>query len=375
MMYRFFTGTLPLFLAISWLVFLPTESRAGGKVEIDDTRWVSIGAGLRTSFNAVQDDSLDGKNRSKEFQLDSVRLYVNAQIHPYIKLEYNTERNSLGDVDVLDALVKLEFNDLLNIWAGRFLPPSDRSNLDGPYYLNTWDFPFVQQYPAIFAGRDNGAAVWGQIGGGKFKYQVGAFEGTGDVIDPGPDGILGTPDDIPGPNGADNLLYAGRLVLNLWDPEPGYYNSSTYYGAKNILALGAAAMVQHNAVGDLANPGDFTGWNIDALAEKKLGGSGVVSLEGAYYSYDRDKAAPDSDGYFVLGSYLLPQKIGVGQFQPMVRYQSLDTDQVGVQIRQEYGLNYIIDGHNARISAVFGIEDPAAGDPFNLFRIGLQVQL
>ena len=360
--------------ALVCMLLTSAQAEAGGTIKIDDRHSVSIGVGLRTSINSVEDAAPSGEDRSKDFQLDSVRLYVNGQLHKNIFFEYNTERDAAGNAHVLDALVKLEFNDLFNIWAGRMLPPSDRSNLDGPYYLNAWDFPFVQEYPAIFAGRDDGAALWGQIGGGKFKYQVGAFEGTGEV-DPGPDGILGTGDDLVGPNGDDNLLYAGRLVLNLWQPEPGYYNSSAYYGAKDVLAIGAAGMAQHNALGAAAIPGDFMGWNLDALLEKKLGAAGVVNLEGAYYDYDRDNVSPDSKGYFVLGSFLLGNKTGIGKLQPAVRYQSLDTDGVGIHKRLDLGLNYIIDGHNARVSLLYGIDDPAAGDASNLVRIGLQLQI
>lgn len=72
--------------------------------------------------------------------------------------EFNTEKDADDDIRVLDGIAKFQFNDLVNIRAGRLLPPSDRSNLSGPYYLNAVDYPFVQNYPAIFAGRDNGAA-------------------------------------------------------------------------------------------------------------------------------------------------------------------------------------------------------------------------
>src|SRR5690349_24201303 len=36
------------------------------------------------------------------------------------------------------AVAQFSFSDKFNIWAGRFLPPSDRANLYGPYYSNHW---------------------------------------------------------------------------------------------------------------------------------------------------------------------------------------------------------------------------------------------
>ncbi|HZR46174.1 MAG TPA: porin, partial [Candidatus Manganitrophaceae bacterium] len=238
-------------------------AHAGGTIKIDDTRSLSIGMGLRTSFDMIKDEAPDGKSRSKDFKLDDARLYISGQLHELISFEFNTETQTTSDpaatesIRVLDAVLKFGFNDYFNIWVGRFLPPSDRSNLSGPFYLNSWNFPMVQRYPAIFAGRDDGAAIWGQIGKGFFKYQVGAFQGEGAVP--------------TGPNQKEDLLYTGRLTLNLWDPEPGYYNSSTYYGAMNVLALGLVAMTQKNAVGTAAAPGNFTGWSADLLVERNLG--------------------------------------------------------------------------------------------------------
>ena len=335
---------------------------AAGTIKIDDTRSISVGAGLRTSFNSVEDGAPSGSDRSKDFEVDSVRLFVTGQIFKDVALVFNTERQADDTARVLDAIAQFSFSEGFNVWLGRFLPPSDRSNLSGPYYLATWDFPFVQNYPAIFAGRDDGVAVWGQTGGGKFKYQVGAFEGRN-----GPTTS----------NQSDDLLYAGRLVFNFWDPEPGYYNDSTYYGAKEILALGLTLQTQSDGAGTAANPGDFTGWSVDALMEKKLGND-VLSLEGALYNYDTDDVVDavlfDGDGYFAQVSYLLGKPVGRGKLQPHVRYQMLDLDNGSERKRYDIGLNYILSGHNARISFIFANDDDGAND-INIFRVGVQLQI
>ena len=105
---------------------------------------------------------------------------------------------------------------------------------------------------------------------------------------------------------------------------------------------------------------------------------GVLTAEGAYYDYDRDDAAADSDGFFALLSFLFPQQVGIGQLQPMVRYQSLDIDSVSETDQIDLGLNYIIDGHNARISLVYAdmSTDFDAGGSLdtNMIKIGLQIQ-
>ena len=351
-------------LPIVSLLAFQAPAHAGPVIKIDDTKWLSVEAGLRTSFSSVEEGAPNGNDRSADFAVDSIQLYLNGQIHQDIKFTFNTARNDSTDaVRVLDAIARFEFSDTFNVWAGRFLPPSDRSNLSGPYHLNIWAFPFVQNYPAFFAGRDNGAAVWGQTGGGQFKYQVGVFNGR-----------------EGGSNVSDSLLYAGRLTYNFWDPEPGYYNSSAYFGAKDILAVGAVAMQQKDGAGDATTKDDFKGWSLDTLVEKKLANDGVVSLEGAYYNYDLNKVTDvslvDGKSYFVLAGYLFPQKVGIGKLQPHVRYQSFDpTGPSNTHNRTEAGLNYIIDGHNARASLTYANDDSGTPGSSKIDSIVIGIQL
>jgi len=368
----------------------PSVAHAGGTIKIDDVRYVNVGMGLRTSFDMFQYGAPNGSSWSKDFTVDNLRLYLSGGLLESVSFEFNTEYQrvpQLGSapderIRLLDGVLKFWFNDYFNIWAGRFLPPSDRSNLDGPFYLNAWDFPFVQKYPAAFDGRDDGAAIFGQIKGGLFKYQFGAFEGLGHCPPFTP---------CSTPNQKDSLLYAGRLTLNLWDPEPGYYNSSTYYGAKNVLAVGLAGMHQSDGAGTSStNFADFNGWNLDFLMEQNLGSAGVPTLEGAYYHYDRggvDPAVagdgPEGSGFFVLGSYLLPWKIGTdkfrGQLQPMARFQKYENGGqfIGEHKRLDFALSYIMNGHNARITANYSLDNPesGAGRRANIFKLGLQFQI
>ena len=140
-----------------------------------------------------------------------VRPYINGQVAPWLKFSGNLDLNNGdgGRIHVLDAVAQFEPTDLFNVWMGRFLPPSDRANLSGPFYQNAWNYPTtVNGYPSIYAGRADGAAIWGQVNKGQFKYQAGVF-----TVDPA----------VP----IGQAIYALRMVYNFLDPEPGYYNSST----------------------------------------------------------------------------------------------------------------------------------------------------
>ncbi|MDE1146000.1 MAG: porin [Azospirillaceae bacterium] len=375
---RLRTGLLTTAIA---LPALSGVAHAGETIS-DGDKSITIGLGLRASFTSTEDGAPDGKSRSADFNLDSVRLYISGQLTPTIKATFNTERDGDGDIKVLDGYAQFEPADGINVWAGRMLPPSDRANLDGPYFLNTWNYPgTVSQYPSKFDGRDDGATVWGKLFDKKLVYSVGAFEGHNRISGAS--------------NQSDNLLYAGRVAYNFLDPEPdpAYYTSSTYYGAVDVLTLAFAGQYQADGVGTIGRHGDYAAWNVDGLFEKKLEGIGVVTLEGAYYQYDTGGVAdvPTSFGgagstanvggltqgtaYLIGGAFLLPAKIGWGQFQPVARYQHFDADLTGISTSQtDLGLNYIIDGHNARISADYVMTSTTGKPDGNSVVLGVQLQ-
>ncbi|MHB1677406.1 MAG: hypothetical protein ACYCSS_07695 [Sulfuriferula sp.] len=365
------------------------NAEAGQTFDMGNDQSLTLGLGLRTSYTNLQDGAPNGVSNSNTFALNDSRLYINGQFNNIVKGTLNTERNAAGDIVLMDGIGQLEFTKDFNVWMGRELPPSDRSNLDGPFYINVWQFPFVSQYPNVAIGRDDGLLAWGKPLGGKIVYTVGAFDGHNVVAG--------------GSDASGNLLYAGRLAINFLDPEPApaYYNASTYYGAKNILTLGLVYQYEKDGVGSSpTNTGDYSSWNTDLLFEEKVAGDGVVTVEGAYYHYglgtaDCNSGEPGSGvcattgpnvgglvagkAYLATLEYLFPEVIGMGKFQPYVRYQNFERDLSHTTDKQtDLGLNYVINGHNALISAVYSkLSDnrlvPTLANR-NQFIVGLQYQ-
>jgi hypothetical protein len=357
---------------------------AGITESFGEDKSVSLGLGLRGSFTSTENGAPNGKSRSTDFNLDSVRIYMGASLTKSIKATFNTERDGDGHIRLLDGFARFEPMDEFNIWAGRLLPPSDRANLDGPYYLNAWSYPgVVSQYPARFAGRDDGVTVWGKLAEKHLVYAVGAFLGHNRLAGAS--------------NQGDNILYAGRVTYNFLDPEddPGYFTSSTYYGSADILAVGVAGMYQKHGVGTAAKPGDYKSFNVDLLAEHKLGDDiGTATLEGAYYHYGTGGAIDvspsfggagstanvggiaDGDAYLIGVAYLLPGKVGWGKFQPYARYQKFLNDTSGGYAREyDAGVNYVIDGHNARISLDYAsMKGTGSTGSTDRFIVGVQLQ-
>ncbi len=96
------------------------------------------------SFSVTDYDLFDGdeigSDSTSDFALNSARLYISGKATDNIGFMFNTKYNS-GDetIRVIDAAAQFSFaGGKHNIWVGRFLPPSDRANLYGPYYASNW---------------------------------------------------------------------------------------------------------------------------------------------------------------------------------------------------------------------------------------------
>jgi len=64
--------------ALATAVLVASQAHAGATVNIGPDQSVSVGFGLRTSFTSAEDAAPDGKSRSEDFSLDSIRLYKGA---------------------------------------------------------------------------------------------------------------------------------------------------------------------------------------------------------------------------------------------------------------------------------------------------------
>jgi len=255
---------------------------------------LTVGAGIQASYEhtepAVGDDV-------DQFALDHLRLYLSGDITKNISAMVNTDYSSITNtMEVLDAVGEFHTSPMFNVWFGRFLPPSDRDDFTGPFYANLWAMYHdgVQDgYPSVYQGRDNGIAYWGDFKAGiaKIKVSVGAFDG----------GSIGT--------GSTDVLAAGRIQIDFWDPEGGYYLNSTYYGDKNLLAIAGATQEQNGK----------TATTVDFLMERKVLNGGAFTIESEYSDYNRlggyNSNYLKSQGGYGLVSFLVPKQIGIGKFE------------------------------------------------------------
>ncbi len=380
-----------------------SEAYAGAKITIDDTKWISLGMGARGSYSTVEDMAPNGSDWSHDFNLDNARIYLNGQIHEYVKFEVNTEcvfcgNSGLEEFVVLDAVMKIEINPYFNIWGGRVLVPAERQEMNGPFYSSTYDAfktPFFPADASVEFGdggagvynRDNGVNIWGAAGPeGAFQYVAGIFSGQ-----------------RAGPNQGDKPLIAARFAYNFLNVEknPGYYTSGTYYGGLgDIFTVAVAIQHQKDGSGSATNSDHFFGVSADVLFEKVLGRAGVFTFNGEFKHFDVAHYIDpglvadtvnlfDGESFSVAGLYLLPNKMGIGQLQPYVRFTGIYPNDSSNRDEVETGVNYIIDGHNARISLFYqygdiatkGLAGPnayaptAAGKNVSAIKLAMQIQI
>ncbi len=320
-----------------------------------------------------------------------------------------------SNIGLLDAIGKFEFTPRVNLWVGRLLVPVERGELNGPFYMAVYDgfkTPFNSaDFTETFSkggggvfGRDNGAVFWGELnpGGKQLQYSFGVFTG---LQSGGAGSVAGCTAATCGPNQSGNLLYAGRLTFNFLNPEknPGYYTSGTYYGkAGDILALAVGMTHQNKGAGSFAASSDFTAFTSDLLFEKPLANDmGVITVNAEFKQYfaNYNKAVAFGgagatangcfcmfDGHSYTGYilYLIPKEIGIGKFQPYARYTWIQPTGSTNRRETEFGTNYVISGHNARLALFWQYGDLAtkginyapgvAGNDVHAIKAALQFQ-
>jgi len=366
--------------AVSAALLLPAMSaQAGGTISFGEDKSVSVGFGMRGGYSSVEDAAANG-SRSNDFTLDSARLYLSGSFNKYIKGMLNTEKSNGESWEIIDANVQLQMTPEIAIWAGRFLSPSDRANMAGPYYSmggGYWsNIASRYGWNGGIIGRDEGVAIVGSAMDNKIGYSFGAFEGQNIFRFSGVGAQSQSSAAAKTLNADDKLMYAGRLQVDFWDAEPGYYGTGNYFGAADILAIGIAGRQKSDGAISLTKAGDYSSYSVDFLLEKKDVGPGTASLEAAYYDYDTDDVFLSEQGkaYSAGAAYLFNEAVGWGKFMPFVRYQTFQPD-TNIDVKKyEVGTNYVIAPYNALITAVYSDTKTDGASNVNAINVSMQFQ-
>ena len=144
--------------------------------------------------------------------------------------------------------------------------------------------------------------------------------------------------------------------VDFWDPEDGYYLNGTYYGDKNLLAIGAAGQVQGERQVGLQRrlPAREARSAKAAPSRSKPSGRSTTGSAATTRGTAPTTAATSS------ARYLFPKTVGIGKFEVLGKFAQarfregltpLDADYD--QKTTELNLNYVIKQFNARVMMFF----------------------
>jgi hypothetical protein len=274
----------------------------------------------------------------------------------YVQVEAgNEDKRGEADKSIFyrDAYLTADFTDGVRLIAGRFKNTFSRENLEAcmePLTIDRSELIAYTPFGVQGGTRDTGAAVWGNLAGGKMQYRVMVGDGRqGDEV------------------AKKKPRVTGRVHLSLFDPETDYGYLATYLGTRKVLTIGAAydyqADVAYGNFPERTDLRDYKAWTADVYMEYPTS-AGTFTLTGAYFDYSTGNAINESPdprlpvtselkAYYVKGAYLLPQKVGWGRLQPYFRYEKSDYAVEGGLYDQEWrgaGVNYYLNGQNLRLS-------------------------
>ena len=378
-----------------FLLAVPAGSWAGMKMKISDDTQIDLGFRVQAQYIATNDNS-GGDGESEEyFNVRRARFRLGGSVTQYAKFFLQTDLGSGSggsgrDVRMIDAFVNFHYGKVANFIMGMNMAPASRQITTSSGGLMAIDRPNITNYNL----------TWGL--NGKVGFNTGPNFAQGDLT-LGNDvavrdmGItffnstdfsdtfhgkfyLGVYDGLD--NTKDSPRVTARAQLNFFDPEPGYYNLSTYLGKKKTVGIGASYDYQKNFAKDSSKGWvDYNWIAADAFVDYPLG-PGALTAEVGYQNLDLDNAtlletgtsttltAPAGGGtvtsstspttqnakqsqgdglYGQIGYYLEDWKV-----QPWagIDYWKSDaSDDIGSFTSYRVGATYFFKGHNANIKA------------------------
>ncbi len=388
-------------LAVLMLPALPMTSQGGVKLKISDDTKIDLGFRVQTLFRATDNEGGDTGDNAQDFIVRRGRLRLGGDVTKWVSFFLQTDASgdsgSGFDMRLIDAYVALNLHPLANIYMGENMAPAgrqittssgglmamDRTNitnynltwgLNGRIQFNTDNYPNGNlPLSGEVNVRDLGATLFGShsfTDTVHIKYYAGIYDGIQDA-------------------GGDKERYTGRVQMNFLDPEPGYYNLSTYLGEKKTIGVGVAYDTQNDIAEDAVKGKiDYRWWSADAFADLPLG-PGSVTAEVGYHDLDLDDATQlmvngtvrnakmtQGDGWYAEAGYFIKN----WNIQPWAAYAVWNADDDGGSFYDwQIGLTYFFKGHNANIKAGYEYlkskENMGASneDKINTFLLGFYV--
>jgi Phosphate-selective porin O and P len=340
------------------MLLVPRPSPAQVVITAGDD--VNIHLGVLGQFwaDAINDPLADAETRN--LFVRRIRLITGGQVATRVTFFVETDAPNLGrvvnnkniapGVIVQDAFASFSVADALIVDAGLMFIPFSRNSVQSAASLLPIDYgvnTFAQSAATQSStGRDTGFEARGYLVAKHLEYRLGAFEGARD------------------PASHNNFRYAGRVQLDLLDPEVGFFYTGTYLGKKRVVAIGGAFDKQQ----------DYHAYDGDAFVDLPLGPPAAITAQFDYNRLNGQNflpAIPHENTYLAELGVL----IRAARLTPFVQFTNRDpiATSAGDDQRTSVGAAFWWAAHNANIKAAYTHISPGAAAEQHEFTLQLQV--
>ena len=378
--------TLLTAVLVGVLVVWSSASWAGVKVEIDQDSNLELGVRVQTQFISSTNINANASgDHGENFDLRRARIWLEGSVTKWFKFFIQTGNNigpgtdnKTNDVLLIDGFINLHLFDFAQIIMGEHMAPAGREHLTSSAAMMAIDRPGITGYNltwglnggAVFNTvafedgnldlegdaniRDIGATLFGSTSLNEFvhaKYYIGAYNGIQFMN-----------------HEEDKERVTARVQLNFFEPEPGYYNLSTYLGKKKTLAIGASIDHQQRIARDIVTNDNvnYIWYSFDTFADIPVG-PGSATFEAGFTNLDLEDSTAIQDstsgppknaketegkGFYVQSGYYF-ENLHLQPWALFERWNSDASDDLGSWSAWRVGLSYFFKGHNANIKVGF----------------------
>jgi len=339
------------------LLVLRTPARAQAVIAVGDD--VNLRFGVLGQFwaDTITDPLTDTTTRN--LFVRRVRLITSGEVARHVTFFIETDAPNLGRtvngknitpaVIIQDAFASFSAGDPLTIDAGLMFVPFSRNSLQSAATLLPIDYganTFAQSAATQSStGRDTGFQARGYLVQKHVEYRIGAFQGARDT------------------GSHNDFRYAGRVQVDLLDPEVGFFYTGTYLGKKRVAAIAGAFDKQEN----------YHAYDADAFVDLPVG-AGALSAQFDYNRFDGGtflRALPRINGYLAeVGFLIAPVRV-----TPFLQWTDRDqtATSVGDEHRTSVGAAFWWAAHNANIKAAYTNVSPAVSPTQHEFTLQFQL--
>jgi hypothetical protein len=302
----------------------------------------SIKFGFLAQMRADQEELANGDN-AQNLYFRRLRLLMGGKLadkwtffletdSPNLGKSDATGAKNAGDIYFQDFFVTYTQSDAFKVDMGMILIPLSRNSTQSAATLLASDYgPYSFLESGVTqsrVGRDYGVQLRGGFAKDHFDYRLGVYDGA------------------RGENGTNDLRYAGRIMVHVFDPETGMFYTGNNLGGKHALSFGASFDVQDK----------YKAYGFDAFWDQPVGSNGAAfTFQGDAIQYDGSTTfttLPKQDTTLAEVGFLAPG----GKWQPWIQYATrnfkdsalADEDQLWV------GINYRMAKHNRIFRLAYG---------------------